>query len=92
MDHQGIPLNEWGDEEQAATEQTCLICSCTDSKACDGGCSWVLPGICSKCITHEVPECIDLLIGVIFGLTVTTSAQREALIKVARKIEDALRQ
>jgi hypothetical protein len=27
----------------------CIICGCTDEHACDGGCSWVLPGLCSKC-------------------------------------------
>lgn len=34
---------------------TCIICSCTDDNACDGGCSWIalspgeLAGLCSAC-------------------------------------------
>lgn len=27
----------------------CSICGCTDHRACDGGCFWVLPNICSRC-------------------------------------------
>lgn len=33
----------------------CVMCSCTDNRACRGGCSWVLKfpasftGVCSKC-------------------------------------------
>jgi len=55
------------------TGRTCLICGCTDSNACEGGCEWLrfeevlhgTPDICSKCITREVPECISLLCEVI---------------------------
>lgn len=25
----------------------CVICGCTDDVACEGGCSWLGPGICS---------------------------------------------
>ena len=46
----------------AAEMSKCRICGCTNEKACEGGCFWALPGICSKCVTKEVPECIDLLI------------------------------
>ncbi len=46
-------------------EQKCRICGCTDSKACEGGCSWVLPEICSKCVTETVPECIEALMAII---------------------------
>ncbi len=36
-------------------EAKCVRCGCTDSRACDGGCSWVVvnrllgQGICSEC-------------------------------------------
>lgn len=29
--------------------QTCRICGCTDDHACEGGCWWVEPGLCSRC-------------------------------------------
>lgn len=34
---------------------TCIVCSCTDDAACEGGCSWIaispgeLVGLCSTC-------------------------------------------
>jgi hypothetical protein len=31
----------------------CRICKCTDQQACPGGCSWILPGLCSN------PECLS---------------------------------
>jgi hypothetical protein len=32
----------------------CIVCGCTDSRACDGGCSWacVAPPICSRCASR----------------------------------------
>lgn len=27
----------------------CRVCGCTDDRACDGGCSWARPCLCSKC-------------------------------------------
>lgn len=27
----------------------CEVCGCTDEHACPGGCSWVAPGLCSRC-------------------------------------------
>lgn len=36
-------------------ERSCRLCGCTDTRACPGGCSWVLQdlysptGICSTC-------------------------------------------
>lgn len=35
-------------------EQICLMCGCTDSAACDGGCSWVRPNVCSACDPLEL--------------------------------------
>jgi hypothetical protein len=34
-------------------EQKCRICGCTDNKACEGGCSWVEPDLCSACLIKE---------------------------------------
>lgn len=28
----------------------CVYCSCSDEKACEGGCTWVEPGVCSACV------------------------------------------
>jgi hypothetical protein len=28
-------------------DQVCAVCGCTDSVACEEGCSWLLPGLCS---------------------------------------------
>lgn len=29
-------------------QQVCRLCSCTDTHACTGGCSWTKPGLCSS--------------------------------------------
>ena len=31
-------------------EPICVLCGCVERYACDGGCSWILPGVCS---THD---------------------------------------
>ncbi len=30
-------------------ERRCRVCGCTDDHACDGGCHWVEPDLCSAC-------------------------------------------
>jgi hypothetical protein len=32
-------------------EARCVICGCTESRACEGGCSWASrgPAVCSRC-------------------------------------------
>ncbi len=37
-------------------ELVCVVCGCTDSKACEGGCSWVetKPPTCSTCAHHRM--------------------------------------
>jgi len=32
-----------------ATGVTCRECGCTDEEPCEGGCSWVEEGLCSRC-------------------------------------------
>lgn len=29
--------------------QTCRACGCTDMRACEGGCYWIEPDLCSAC-------------------------------------------
>lgn len=28
----------------------CRKCGCTENRACEGGCYWVEPGLCSQCV------------------------------------------
>lgn len=30
-------------------EQICVKCGCTETAACEGGCIWTEPGLCSQC-------------------------------------------
>lgn len=32
----------------------CKFCSCTDARACPGGCSWFMPEVCSACAEAAV--------------------------------------
>lgn len=41
-------------DDRAAGDRTCIMCGCTDSHACPGGCSWTErgpdgTGLCSRC-------------------------------------------
>ena len=44
--------------EEIPDEGRCLVCGCTDMRACDGGCSWVGPAVCSRCCV-ELPVVVD---------------------------------
>lgn len=39
-------------------DRSCRVCGCTDDQACDGGCVWVGPDLCSACyeLMVNVPE------------------------------------
>jgi hypothetical protein len=43
-------------------DSQCIRCGCTDSQACEGGCSWAVidrnthQGICSSCVDPEDEE------------------------------------
>ncbi len=41
----GIPH----DMREIGRHPTCEICRCTDYAACEGGCFWMRPGLCSAC-------------------------------------------
>lgn len=32
----------------------CVECGCTDRAACSGGCFWVAPNVCSKCLPQDL--------------------------------------
>mgnify|MGYP001576987882 CR=1 FL=1 len=49
----------------SARECVCVLCGCTDSRACHGGCSWVKvdrDNGCGLCSAHDVDEETILLI------------------------------
>ena len=31
----------------------CKVCGCTDERACETGCEWVGPNLCSNCIIYH---------------------------------------
>jgi len=35
--------------ERVENEPVCRVCGCTQYNACEGGCYWVEPDLCSKC-------------------------------------------
>ena len=37
------------DTDQENDGEKCWVCGCTDDHACEGGCYWVIPGLCSRC-------------------------------------------
>ena len=34
-------------------EHRCRDCGCSESRACDGGCVWATPNLCSRCARKE---------------------------------------
>lgn len=34
----------------------CRVCGCTEHRACDGGCWWVAPDLCSSCTGRLTPD------------------------------------
>ena len=60
-DYLECPYTECGVEEswrrwqeyiikKTENEAVCRVCGCTQYNACDGGCYWVEPDLCSKCV------------------------------------------
>ena len=39
----------------AIVGDVCRHCGCTEFDACDGGCFWVAPGLCSACSAEGLP-------------------------------------
>lgn len=38
--------------EALRLEGICRVCGCTDEEGCEGGCEWVEPDLCSKCVPN----------------------------------------
>lgn len=39
--------------EKVDSEPICRVCGCTHDNACRGGCYWVEPDLCSRCMEME---------------------------------------
>jgi hypothetical protein len=44
-----VPRAQW----EAAKEGRCVVCGCTELRACAGGCAWREPGLCTSCAPDE---------------------------------------
>ncbi len=48
-------------------DRTCVYCGCTDSRACNGGCCWILKfpktntGICSQCDRRAIKDLVKAI-------------------------------
>jgi hypothetical protein len=40
----------------SSSPRSCAVCGCTDDRACEGGCHWVGPNLCSACQTRIEAE------------------------------------
>ncbi len=40
----------------AGGEHCCVICGCSESRACGGGCVWAKPNLCSRCVGAAAKE------------------------------------
>lgn len=45
---------EWFVPEDGS--EACRVCGCTWNNACDGGCYWAEPGLCSNCVGKPIPD------------------------------------
>ncbi len=48
--------DQYEGNDELFVEQKCRICGCTDNNACDGGCYWVEPDLCSRCAENSCDE------------------------------------
>lgn len=51
--HKATTVTETTRRKRMKTD-TCVGCGCTTEHACDGGCSWITPGVCSRCFSTAV--------------------------------------
>ncbi|MFA5376408.1 MAG: hypothetical protein WC455_11745 [Dehalococcoidia bacterium] len=35
-------------------DNTCVVCGCTDDRACQEGCFWIARGLCSACVDKAI--------------------------------------
>jgi hypothetical protein len=54
LPHEGVDYPRGFNEFMVdrASLRACAICGCTDDLACEGGCHWVGPNLCSACETR----------------------------------------
>ena len=45
-----IPLTTPGHQRWWNVEGICRVCGCTEAAACEGGCFWAEPDLCSACV------------------------------------------
>lgn len=59
--HAGVPVGDKRDEADRDffPDGACRFCGCTDDHACEGGCHWVQPTICSACANKLGMLCLD---------------------------------
>lgn len=44
----------------------CKFCGCTDNQACEGGCHWVMPRVCSQCAAAAIAAFAPLRVHYLF--------------------------
>lgn len=40
-------------EDLVGDEPTCRVCGCSEFNACEGGCIWAEPDLCSRCALED---------------------------------------
>lgn len=77
----GLGLDDESIEDACveAQQPSCRICACTEDRACPGGCSWIEPDLCSRCVGKTAPEHDDgRLQERVVGAYLLLSCNREA--------------
>lgn len=46
----------------------CVGCGCTDKRACPGGCHWVGPDLCSRCLPKVVHSFAESIHGIAIAI------------------------
>jgi hypothetical protein len=66
-------------------EPKCIVCGCTERRACEGGCAWVMltPPLCDKCVRTYL---FALLWRVVFNVESVAKGETRELIRDLRKL------
>ena len=51
--HYGRPISPLSIGVEGVDPDGCEQCGCTEENACEGGCGWARPGLCSRCAGVE---------------------------------------
>lgn len=46
------PIDAQRAADRAAGLPACRVCGCTQNAACEGGCAWHEPNLCTACVDH----------------------------------------